>query len=64
MAGALGVRLSGPRIYAGTITPEPWLNETAPDPAPADLFRALTYYRRALLMLAACMLVLAMLTGW
>lgn len=64
MAGALGIRLSGPRIYAGRITPEPWLNAAAPDPAPADLSRALALCRRALLLLAASILALALLTGW
>ncbi|MCJ8139027.1 adenosylcobinamide-phosphate synthase CbiB [Falsirhodobacter halotolerans] len=49
MAGALGIRLSGPRIYDGAISPEPWLNATGRDPAPADLFRALALFRRAML---------------
>jgi len=64
VAGALGIRLSGPRIYAGKITPEPWLNAGAPDPAAADLSRALALYRRALLALAACVLLLALVSGW
>lgn len=64
MAGALGIRLSGPRIYAGKTTPEPWLNASAPDPAPDDLVRALSLYRRALLALAASILALALVTGW
>lgn len=64
MAGALGIRLSGPRIYAGKVTPEPWLNAGAADPAPADLRCALALYRRALLALAAGVLLLAVLTGW
>jgi len=64
MAGALGIRLSGPRIYAGRITPEPWLNAAAPDPAPNDLLSALSLYRRSLLVLATCVLLVAMLTGW
>lgn len=63
MAGGLGIRLSGPRIYAGEVTPEPWLNADAPDPAPADLFRALALYRRALLAMTA-IVALAALAGW
>lgn len=48
MAGALAIRLSGPRIYADRVAEEPWLNGTAPDPTPADLARGLALYRRAM----------------
>jgi adenosylcobinamide-phosphate synthase len=51
MAGALDVRLSGPRSYAGVETPEPWLNEGARDPGAADLMRGLRIYRRAMVLL-------------
>jgi adenosylcobinamide-phosphate synthase len=51
MAGALGVRLSGPRSYAGVETPEPWLNAEARDPGAADLMRGLRLYRRAMVLL-------------
>ncbi len=51
MAGALGIRLSGPRLYGGQITQEPWVNGAAPDPAPADLARGLALYRQAMLAL-------------
>jgi adenosylcobinamide-phosphate synthase len=61
MAGALCIRLSGPRIYADRLAPEPWLNATAPDPAPADLNRALALYVRAMLVLAAGLALLALL---
>ncbi|MCC5971904.1 MAG: cobalamin biosynthesis protein CobD [Pararhodobacter sp.] len=64
MAGALGIRLSGPRLYGGMVTPEPWLNATAPDPRASDLFRALALYRRAMLLLAAGVAAIALLTGW
>jgi adenosylcobinamide-phosphate synthase len=60
MAGALGIRLSGPRIYAGQFTQEPWVNAAAPDPAPADLNRALALYVRAMLVLAAGLALLAL----
>ncbi len=43
MAGALGVRLSGPRIYHGSVADEPWLNEGARDPLAADIGRGLTH---------------------
>jgi adenosylcobinamide-phosphate synthase len=59
MAGALGVRLSGPRIYHGSITNEPWLNEGARDPLAADIGAGLTVYRRAMLLLAGLLAILA-----
>ncbi|OAF10598.1 cobalamin biosynthesis protein [Bradyrhizobium centrolobii] len=59
MAGALGVRLSGPRIYHGSSTNEPWLNEGARDPRAADLNQGLTIYRRAMLLLAGVLAILA-----
>ncbi|WP_027549027.1 adenosylcobinamide-phosphate synthase CbiB [Bradyrhizobium sp. WSM2254] len=59
MAGALGVRLSGPRIYHGSITNEPWLNEGARDPLAADITLGLTVYRRAMLLLAGLLAILS-----
>lgn len=60
MAGALGVRLSGPRHYHGNVADEPWLNEEARDPAAADIELALKIYRRAMLLLAGVLFVLAL----
>lgn len=59
MAGALGVRLSGPRIYHGSTTNEPWLNAGARDPLAADISEALTVYRRAMALLAGILAILA-----
>lgn len=59
MAGALGVQLSGPRIYHGSATDEPWLNEGARDPLAADIIEGLTIYRRAMLLLAGVLAILA-----
>lgn len=59
MAGALRVRLSGPRIYHGSSTDEPWLNEGARDPLAADIVEGLTIYRRAMLLLAGVLAILA-----
>lgn len=61
MAGALGIRLSGPRIYEGRLSQEPWLNAEAPDPTAADLNRALALYHRAMLLLAVGLAVLALI---
>jgi len=52
MAGALGVRLSGPRAYAEGVAAEPWVNGTAPDPTPRHLRRGLALYARAMGVLA------------
>lgn len=60
MAGALGVRLSGPRIYHGSIADEPWLNEAARDPDAADIAKALAIYARAMILLAGCLVLLAL----
>ena len=59
MAGALGVRLSGPRIYHDSVSNEPWLNEGARDPLAADISHALTIYRRAMLLLVGVLAILA-----
>lgn len=59
MAGALGVRLSGPRSYGGHRSSEPWVNSGHGDPGPADLALALALYRRAMLVLAAGLLLFA-----
>lgn len=55
MAGALGIRLSGPRVYDDRVAEEPWLNGAAPDPAPGDLRRALALYLRAMAALLLCL---------
>ncbi|MBI1385146.1 MAG: cobalamin biosynthesis protein CobD [Rhizobiales bacterium] len=52
MAGALGVRLSGPRVYADRIAEEPWLNGTARDPQATDIRHGLALFRRAMMFLA------------
>lgn len=61
MAGALGVRLSGPRQYGDGLEQEPWLNPCATDPDAAALERGLGLYLRAM-GLAATFLVLGSLS--
>jgi adenosylcobinamide-phosphate synthase len=58
MAGALGVRLSGPRIYGDRVSAEPWLNGAARDPGPGDLRRALRLYAGAMALMALALGVL------
>ncbi|MEM9667425.1 MAG: adenosylcobinamide-phosphate synthase CbiB [Pseudomonadota bacterium] len=48
MAGALGVRLSGPRAYGNNIAQEDWLNREARDPAMDDVQNGLALYIRAM----------------
>ncbi len=52
LAGALGIRLSGPRSYGDRVSEEPWVNEGAPDPVAGDLDRGLASFRRVILALA------------
>ncbi|MEO1047061.1 MAG: adenosylcobinamide-phosphate synthase CbiB [Pseudomonadota bacterium] len=52
MAGALEIRLSGPRSYGANRSEEPWLNGEASDPTMADLVRALSLYRLSIVGLA------------
>lgn len=53
LAGALHLRLSGPRTYGDKVSDEPWVNPEGLDPVPADIGQALALYRRALLALTA-----------
>jgi len=59
MAGALGVRLCGPRYYEGELADEPWLNASAGDPKPGDIARALNLYVRAMIGLGGLLVILA-----
>jgi adenosylcobinamide-phosphate synthase len=59
IAGALGVRLCGPRSYDGELADEPWLNARARDPAAADITRALETYVGAMFALTLLLVVLA-----
>jgi len=59
IAGALGVRLSGPRVYDGSLADEPWLNGGARDPLAADIERALGLYRRAMWLTTTMLVILA-----
>lgn len=63
MAGAVGVRLSGPRIYHDRVADEPWLNCAARDPVAADLDRALRVYVGAMLLMALLLAAIALAFG-
>lgn len=60
LAAALGIRLSGPRVYAEGIAEEPWVNGDAPDPGAGTIGAGLRLYRRAMLALAAAVALCAL----
>ena len=47
MAGALGLRLAGPRVYGETRVEDGWMGDGRAEATPADLRRALSLYRLA-----------------
>lgn len=61
MASALSVRLSGPRIYGNRVAEEPWVNEGAADPTASELAQGLAIYRKAMAVLGAAFVAIAIL---
>ena len=61
VAGALEIRLSGPRIYEDRVADEPWLNRSASDPTASDVHRALSLYRRAMVLTVLALGLLALI---
>ncbi len=59
MAGALGLRLAGPRVYAGVTLDDHWMGEGTAAAGPADIRRALRLYRTACLLQALVVAALA-----
>lgn len=47
MAGALGLRLAGPRIYGDTRVEDAWMGDGRAEANPDDIVRALKLYRTA-----------------
>jgi len=60
MAGALGLRLAGPRIYDGVTVDDYWMGDGRSEATPEDIDRALTIYRTAF---AGILLIVAAI-GW
>ena len=56
VAAALGIRLSGPRLYSGVASSDPWLNKAGRDPGPQDITAALQLYRRLLWVVSLLLL--------
>jgi adenosylcobinamide-phosphate synthase len=67
MAGALGLRLAGPRIYGGVVVDDAWMGDGRAEATAQDIDRALKIYRvafgGALLLVAAFGLLVASVRG-
>ncbi len=64
MAGALGLRLAGPRIYGATRVVDAWMGDGRSEASVADLRRALSLYRLACGLQIAAVLALAIIVRW
>jgi adenosylcobinamide-phosphate synthase len=62
MAGALGVRLAGPRVYGETRVDDPFMGDGRAKATAADIRRGLALYRRAAAIEIAALGVLALLS--
>lgn len=56
-AGALGLRLNGPKRYWGELRPDAWMGDGRAEATSADVRRALALYRRAWALLLALALL-------
>jgi adenosylcobinamide-phosphate synthase len=63
LAGALGIRLSGPRVYDDRLSDDHWVNEGAPDPVAMDVGRGLDLYLKMVGALALGLAILALTFG-
>jgi adenosylcobinamide-phosphate synthase len=61
MAGALNLKLSGPRFYHGAPTDDAWIGQGKSEATTADIRRALELYKTACTMQIAALGVLALL---
>lgn len=64
MAGVLGLRLAGPRVYGETLVADAWMGDGRAEATPADLRRALRLYRAACGVQAACLALVALLLSY
>ena len=60
MAGALNLRLAGPRIYGTTRVQDSWMGNGTPNATAADIRRALALYRTACVLQAALAVTLTL----
>ena len=64
MAGALGLRLGGPRIYSGAVVEDYWMGKGRADLTPRDIRAALRIYRAACVIQAATVATIAATMLW
>ena len=62
MAGALGLRLAGPRVYGETRVEDHWMGDGRAEASAADIRRALTLYKRSCGLLWTLAALLAAVT--
>jgi len=62
MAGALGVKLGGPRIYSGSIVEDHWMGHGRAEVTAGDIRAALRLYRLACIIQAATLAAIAAVT--
>jgi adenosylcobinamide-phosphate synthase len=55
MAGALGIRIAGPRIYDGIVTEDAWMGNGNSNVSTADIYRALRLYCGANILSTLCL---------
>ena len=63
MAGALGLRLAGPRVYDGVLVEDAWMGDGRGAPDVGDLRRALRLYRSACALQLGALVLLAVVSG-
>jgi adenosylcobinamide-phosphate synthase len=59
MAGALDLRIAGPRRYEGTLVADAWMGDGRSAAAPDDIRRALSLYARACLIMTMAVVLIA-----
>ncbi len=63
MAGALGIRLSGPRVYNGVRVEEGWVGEGRSELTAQDIRAALRLYRTACALQIVVLVVLVLVAA-
>ena len=63
MAGALGLKLAGPRVYGETLVDDAFMGEGRREASAADIRRALRLYKRACAIQAVTLAVAAAVWG-
>jgi adenosylcobinamide-phosphate synthase len=63
MAGCLGLRLAGPRRYAGAVVEDAWMGDGRTEATAADIHRALRMMAAATVLAAAALVLLFVIAG-